>query len=93
MHHPTVRIVHTTAFVTPVVAQWVHPVKDRSYDPSYHERTLLCGVPKNKLRIQLHPIRPILFLQTHFCIFKLDNNYMKLKHPLIGLVIRKCVFF
>ena len=42
------RIVHTTAFVTPVVehwlereiAQWVHPMKDRSDDPSHHERTL-----------------------------------------------------
>ena len=42
------RITHTTAFVTPVVehwlereiAQWVHPMKDRSEDPSHHERTL-----------------------------------------------------
>ena len=49
MHHPTNRIIHTTAFVTPVVehwlereiAQWVHPMKDRSDDPSHHERTLL----------------------------------------------------
>ena len=49
MHHPTDRIVHTTAFVTPVVehwpereiAQWVHPMKDRSDNPSHHERTLL----------------------------------------------------
>ena len=47
MHHPTDRITHTTAFVTPVVehwlereiAQWVHPMKDRSDDPSHHERT------------------------------------------------------
>ena len=38
MHHPTDRIAHTMAFVTPVVghwleqeiAQWVHPMKDRS---------------------------------------------------------------
>ena len=45
----TDRITHTTAFVTPVVehwmereiAQWVHPMKDRSDDPSHHERTLL----------------------------------------------------
>ena len=51
MHHPTDRIIHTTAFVTPVVehwlereiAQWVHPMKDRSDDPPHHERTLLCG--------------------------------------------------
>ena len=43
------RIIHTTAFVTPVVehwlereiAQWVHPMKDRSDVPSHHERTLL----------------------------------------------------
>ena len=49
MHHPTDRITHTTAVVTPVVehwlereiAQWVHPMKDRSDDPSHHERTLL----------------------------------------------------
>ena len=49
MHHPTDRITHTTAFVTPVVehwlereiAQWVHSMKDRSDDPSHHERTLL----------------------------------------------------
>ena len=45
----TDRIAHTTAFVTPVVehwlereiAQWVHPMKDRSDDPSHHERKLL----------------------------------------------------
>ena len=49
MHHPTDRITHITAFVTPVVehwmereiAQWVHPMKDRSDDPSHHERRLL----------------------------------------------------
>ena len=42
------RITHTTAFVTPVVehwlereiAQWVHPMMDRSDDPPHHERTL-----------------------------------------------------
>ena len=49
MHHPTDRIKHTTAFVTPVmehwlereIAQWVHSMKERSDDPSHHERTLL----------------------------------------------------
>ena len=49
MHHPHYRIAHTTSFVTPVVehwlqreiAQWVHLMKDRSDDPSHHERTLL----------------------------------------------------
>ena len=49
MHHPTDRITHTTAFVTPVVehwlereiAQWVRSMKDLSDDPLHHERTLL----------------------------------------------------
>ena len=48
MDHPTDRIAHTMAFVTPVmehwlereIAQWVHSMKDRSDDPSHHERTL-----------------------------------------------------
>ena len=42
---PPHRIAHTTAFVTSVVehwlereiSQWVHPMKDRSDDPSHHE--------------------------------------------------------
>ena len=49
MHHPTDRIAHTTAIVTPVmehwlereIAQWVHPMKDRSDDPSHYEWALL----------------------------------------------------
>ena len=49
MDHPTDRIMLTTAFVTPAmehwlerdIAQWVHPMKDQSDDPSHHERTLL----------------------------------------------------
>ena len=43
------RIAHTTAFVTPVVEHWLEQeiaqlvclTKDRSDDPSHHERTLL----------------------------------------------------
>ena len=53
MHNPIDRIAHTTTFVTPVVghwlepeiAQWVHPMKDRSDDLSHNERTLL---PRSK---------------------------------------------
>ena len=49
MHNPIDRLAHTTAFVTPVVehwlereiAQWVHPMKNRSDDPSHNEQTLL----------------------------------------------------
>ena len=52
------RIAHTTAFVTPVmehwlereIAQWVHPMKDRSDDPSHHERTLL---PRSYISLRL----------------------------------------
>ena len=44
----TDKITHTTTFVTPVmehwlvreIAQWVHPMKDRSDDPSHHEQML-----------------------------------------------------
>ena len=49
MHHPTDTIIHTRAFVKPVVdhwlereiAQWVHPMKDRTDYPSHHERNFL----------------------------------------------------
>ena len=59
MHHPTDRIAHTTAFVTPVVehwlgreiVQWVHPMKDRSDNPSHHERTLL---PRSYISLRVH---------------------------------------
>ena len=60
MHHPTDRIAHTTAFVTPVVehwleqeiAQWVHPMNDRFDDPSHHERTLL---PRSYIFYLMYP--------------------------------------
>ena len=46
------------AFITPVVehwleweiAQWVHPMKDRSDNPLHHERTLL---PRNYISLRL----------------------------------------
>ena len=49
MHNPIDRIAHTTAFDTPVVehwlereiAQWVHPMMNRSDYSSHHERMLL----------------------------------------------------
>ena len=43
MHHPTDRIAHTPVmehWLEREIAQWVHPMKDRSGDPSHHERTL-----------------------------------------------------
>ena len=59
MHHPTDRIIHTTAFVKPVVEHWlereiaqlVHPMKDRPDDASHHERTLL---PRSYISLYTH---------------------------------------
>ena len=74
MHHPTDRIAHTTAFVTPVVehwlereiGQWVHPMKDRSDDPTHHERTLL---PRSYISL-LYIIN-----ETGFSYVWLSQNY------------------
>ena len=52
------KILDTTAFVTPVmehwlereIAQWVHPMKDRSNSPSHHERMVL---PRSYIWLQL----------------------------------------
>ena len=55
------------------IAQWVHPMKDRSDDPSHHERTLLprsyislplSGSPKCKLVTHLQTICPASTLHT-----------------------------
>ena len=69
------RITHTTAFVTPVVghwlereiAQWVHPMKDRSDDPLQHRAT---SHPQTLLRHILS-----FFFGTIENIF--INNFMK----------------
>ena len=42
MHHPTDRIAHTTAFVTPVVEHWLEQEiahSDQSDDTSHHRAT------------------------------------------------------
>ena len=71
----THRIAHTTAFVTPVVehwleweiAQWVHPMKDRSDDLSHHERTLLpqSYISLPGLQRPLIGIKPLYSLAKH----------------------------
>ena len=72
MHHSTDRIAHTTAFVTPVVeqwlereiAQWLHPMKDRSDDSSHHERMLLpqsyISLLTEEFMVQLCPCEEII---------------------------------
>ena len=83
MHYPTDRIAHTTTFVTPVVehwlereiAQWVHPMKDRSDDPSHHERTLLprsyISLPGNSLKSKHTFMHFFRFLRTF-----LSNDFL-----------------
>ena len=81
MHHPTDRITHTTAFVTPVVeikwlereiGQWVHPMKDRSDDPSHHEETLL---PRSyiSLRLEREIVRELRSVLTSSSLVLLMN--------------------
>ena len=71
------RITHTAAFVTPVVehwlereiAQWVHPMKDRSDDPSHHERTLYLWATSRS------PIpNRVIFMELQKYIYMLDND-------------------
>ena len=76
MHHPTDMITHITAFVTPVVENWlereiaqrVHPMKDRSDDPSHHERTLLPRSYIKQLK-QRKTITTIVKVCTEFFFF------------------------
>ena len=78
MHHPTDRIAHTTAFVTPVVdhwlereiAQWVHPTKDRSDDSLHHERTLLSRSYISLQNQQKNPAR----VTCMFCLMEKEGN-------------------
>ena len=107
IHHPTDRIAHTMAIVTPVVehwlereiVQWVHPMKDRSDDPSHHERTLL---PRSYISL-----RPKLFSSDHAphkvgpdCIHYIDTINMYLStfaqrsihiHTRISLILVKLI--
>ena len=89
MHHPTDRIAHTMAFVTPVVehwlereiAQWVNPMKDQSDDPSHHERTLLpqsyISLPKIKKRaiVQYYFFGAGVSLNIHSFMFSIASQF------------------
>ena len=81
--------------VTPVVdhwlewkiAQWVHPMKDRSDDPSHHERTLLprsyISFPQNNQFPLLLFIQLSAYLFTHinalFYPKKINELFIKIK--------------
>ena len=82
---------HTTAFVTPVVkhwlereiAQWVHPMKDRSDDPSHHERTLYLWATSRSFFTDRNMHRPtITFVRLHHMRNRNWNNNKKKQHGL-----------
>ena len=85
MHHPADRITHTTAFVTP--AQWVHPRKDQSDDPSHHERTLL---PRSYISLRYVMIQIILLHGIDVCISivrlssSLNKTFLSLSCPFLS---------
>ena len=87
MHHPTDRITHITAFVTPVVehwlkreiVQWVHPMKDRSVDPPHHERTLYIWATSRSSndihsRIRNKPVK-FAYIHTYIQIHTYTHTY------------------
>ena len=94
MHHPTDRIEHTTAFVTPVVehwlerkiAQWVHHMKDRSDNPSHHERMPL---PQSYISLPSGASK-ISNLLICFCSFDLSCPILE-KYILLKFCILYCL--
>ena len=72
MHHPTDRIAHTTTFVTPVVehwlereiAQWVHPMKDRSDDLSRKSERFFHGATSHSQLVRID------FMQSNSNMYK-----------------------
>ena len=78
---------HTTAFVTPIVehwlereiAQWVHPMKDRSDDPSHHELSnqLSINCPTNCKSGEYFPIYNTFKKQK--AVFKLPSLLNEIK--------------
>ena len=104
------RISHTMAFVTPVVehwlereiAQWVHPMKDRSDNSSHHERTLLprryISLPnaRGDLLLPLHePLFVIIIQESFICIIQetcplipLTLCYKSIEHSLKQEIIK-----
>ena len=78
MHHPTDRITHPTAFVTPVVEHWLEQeitqwstMKDRSDDLSHHERTLvpmLLLMMTTTMMMMMMMMKKQLFVSVFVCV-------------------------
>ena len=95
MHHPTDRIAHTTAFVTPVVDNWLEreiaqlvlPMKDRSDDPSHHERTLL---PRSYISLLImyevvYSVKYISIFSNSPCLHTISNAFSRSTNVAITL--------
>ena len=99
MHHPTDRITHTTAFVTPVVehwlerkiAQWVHPMKDRSDDPSHHKRTLLprsyISLPRRRKERIKYRIHELIYNISVDSFYGSNNMYVLFVYVVVAVFI------
>ena len=93
------KIAHTTAFVTPVVehwleqeiAQWVHPMKDRSNNLLHHERTLL---PWSYISLPVSVKTSDLLSVLLICLVLNMNKIILLKNMYIVLswLIKPCLF-
>ena len=90
------RITHTTAFVTPVVehclereiGQWVHPMKDRSDDPSHHERTLyLWAMSRSPSEIERCP-QPYCHYDRHL-VYNALNTFLLMTISVSNIITRK----
>ena len=88
MYHPTDRIAHTMAFVTLVVdhrrereiAQCINPMKDRSDDPSHHERTLL---PQSYISLPLIINRVVVLIVVVVTPFLSDCHLIQINNVFI----------
>ena len=93
MHHHIDRTTHTTAFVTLVmedwlereIAQWVHPMKDRSDDPSHHERMLL---PQSYISLS-HMERTIQIATTTWAMFSISSKESFISTIHVDLIVKQ----
>ena len=72
MHHPTNRIVHTTAFVTPVVTHWLDREIDQwvNHEGSIHRPILWLTKKKEKRREkQQNNMQKKIYLRKQFKCF------------------------
>ena len=103
MHHPTDRIILVVEdWLEREIAQWVHPMKDRSDDPSHHERTLLPRSYISLPALGCHSFIHSFFLSfihfyihsfIHYCCMPLISRYIRLMFVLFVYFLLSFVYF